>query len=203
MTSHNNSKMTSRLATPSKEDLTDARENKTITIRLPVLTTYEAEVDYDRFLEHYMEDQKAGETDLDYERRCERAWMLLVDSTGEEYECEQIDEDQCYNDTDCLDAYGDADDEFRGEVKQAVKTANKELKEEAEALAKALGPAPAPAPAPVPVPTTPEEWETLRAVNPAVYKTYVVADKRAKFPKFSTWTDDEVFAFHMDVLSLA
>lgn len=142
--------------------MTDYENSKTetITVRVPVKTYYESEVDYDEFVSEWMTDQMKGESDEDYERRTLRTWALMVEELGNEHECEEIDEGECYNqDTNPLEAYGDAEAEWRSEVKQASNEVKHRMKKEAEDLLRAMAVAegPAPAPAPAPAPKTAEE----------------------------------------------
>ena len=110
----------------SKTLTLEEAKNKTIVVSLSVISYYQADVDYDRFLNDYMDDQRKDETDTDYEHRCKKAWTLLVNNTDGAYDCDQIDEEQCYNEeTDALQNYDDANAEFMHECRRAIKLADK------------------------------------------------------------------------------
>ena len=123
--------------------MSDYEQNKTetIIIRVPVKTYYEKEMDYYQFVKYWADLQMKGESDDDYERRCVRMWSYLVDDHGDQYECQEIDEDGMGNPVlHILEHYTDAADEWAETVKEVAALVKEHMKEEAKKVLETLAP---------------------------------------------------------------
>jgi hypothetical protein len=125
-----------------------ATDKQTLTIRVPVHYTYEAELDYDRFCDYVSPLSDEDTSCLD--KRCREMWdaMLEVHEDGE-IELEEIDGGE--GDGDALEDWDEAHDQmedivkdilsvrkFRREQEERRRVAEEKRKAEREAKRKAL-----------------------------------------------------------------
>jgi hypothetical protein len=97
---------------------TDTMATKqTLTIRVPVRYTCEAEMDYDRFCE-FVSPLSDEETPL-HEKRCHEMWDAMLEVHGDgEIELDEIDSGE--GDGDALEDWDDARDEMKGIVEDIL-----------------------------------------------------------------------------------
>lgn len=114
---------------------------KTLTIRVPVLTRYEEEMDYDRFCEEFMSPEE-DEDSPTLNKRCRETWEALIELYEKDgyVELEEIDGGE--QDGDVLNDYAEAEECFQTVVNDAIddlkKTREYEAKRaEMNAIAKA------------------------------------------------------------------
>lgn len=108
-----------------------ATDNQTLTIRVPVLVTHEAEMDYDRFCEFI--SRQTDEDSPTYDKRCREMWDAMLEvHDGGYVDLEEIDDGSYDGYGDVLEDYSAANDEMESIIDDILDT----LKEKRELMEK-------------------------------------------------------------------